>query len=181
MRFRMIDPPGPYVIEVDRLEDDRGFFARIFAEEELAGKGLPYRFPHWNLSRNVRARTLRGLHYNAEPASEAKIVRCTAGAVWDVVVDLRPGSATRFRWSGIELTAENALAIFVPEGFAHGFVTLRDTSDVMYQMSRVYAPGAERGVRWNDPRLSIRWPVEPLVMSPRDRSFADFDEDTFDG
>ncbi len=170
MRFRESDLQGAFVVELEPYVDERGFFARAFAEEEFAAHGLPVRYPHLNLSRNTHAGTLRGLHYNASPWREAKVIRCTSGAIWDVIVDLRAGSSTRFRWFGLELTAERGDALFVPEGFAHGFVTLRDASDVSYQMSREYEPKAARGVLWSDERLAIRWPVAPSVMSGRDRS-----------
>lgn len=181
MRFREIDLPDVYVVELEPHTDERGFFARAFAEEEFAARGLPTRFPHWNLSRNARAGTLRGLHYNAAPWREAKLVRCTAGAIWDVVVDLRAGSRTRLRWFGVELSAERGDTLFVPEGLAHGFITLRDATDVLYQISRPYEPGAARGARWNDQRLAIAWPRAPSVMSKQDRELPEFDEATFDG
>jgi dTDP-4-dehydrorhamnose 3,5-epimerase len=121
------------------------------------------------------------MHYNAAPHREAKLVRCTAGAIHDVVVDLRAGSPSGGRWFGVDLTAESGRALFVPEGFAHGFVTLRDASDVHYHMGKSYVPEAARGFRWNDPRFGIRWPIEPAAMSPRDAAYPDFDEATFDG
>ena len=170
VRFRESELKGAFVVELEPHVDERGFFARTFAEEEFAARGLSVSFPQLNLSRNTHARTLRGLHFNASPWREAKVVRCTSGAIWDVIVDLRAGSPTRFRWFGLELTAERGDALFVPEGFAHGFVTLRDLSDVSYQMSRAYQPGAARGVLWSDERLAIRWPVAPAVMSDWDRS-----------
>jgi len=181
MRIRAAELKGVYVVEMEPHLDERGFFARVFAEEEFAAAGLPIRFPHQNLSRNTRAGTLRGLHFNEASTREAKLVRCTSGAIWDVVVDLRRDSPTRFRWFGLELSADKGNAVFVPEGLAHGFVTLADLSDVFYHMSRPYTPGAGRGARWNDPRFGIRWPVEPVVMSEQDRSYPDFDEATFDG
>lgn len=170
VRFRESDLQGAFVVELEPHVDERGFFARAFTEEDFAEHGLPVRYPHLNLSRNTRAGTLRGLHFNATPWREAKVVRCTSGAIWDVIVDLRAGSPTRFRWFGIELTAERGDSLFVPEGFAHGFVTLRDASDVTYQMSRVYEPRAARGVLWSDERLAIRWPIAPVVISDWDRS-----------
>jgi dTDP-4-dehydrorhamnose 3,5-epimerase len=181
MRFREAEVPGVYVIELEPKVDDRGFFARAFAKEEFAAHGLPSEFPHHSMSRNTRAATLRGLHYNAAPLREAKLVRCTRGAVWDVVVDLRLGSPTWLRWSAVALTAERGEALLIPEGLAHGFITLADSCDVYYQLSRTYAPEAARGLRWNDPRLGIRWPQAPVVISERDRNFPDFDETTFDG
>ena len=181
MRFREADLLGTFVIELELHLDERGFFTRIFAEEEFAAHGLPIRYPHLNLSRNTLAGTLRGIHYNAAPWREAKIVRCTVGAVWDVIVDLRADSPTRLRWVGMELTARGGQALFVPEGFGHGFVTLVDDSDVMYHMSRAHVAGAARGVRWSDPRIAIAWPRVPTTMSQQDGAWPEFDEATFDG
>jgi dTDP-4-dehydrorhamnose 3,5-epimerase len=181
LRFRETPLPGAYVVELDPLVDERGFFARASCEEEFAAHGLPTRWPQNNLSRNTRAGTLRGMHYNAAPAREAKLVRCVRGAIWDAIVDLRPGSAARFRWFGAELSAEAGNALYVPEGFAHGFVTLRDDSDVFYQMGRSFVAGATRGLRFDDPRVGIAWPVTPTLMSERDRTYPDFDAGGFDG
>lgn len=181
MRFREAELPGVFVIELEPNFDERGFFARAFAEEEYAAHGLPTEFPHHALSRNTRTGTLRGLHYNAAPLREAKVVRCTSGAIWDVVVDLRAGSPTRLRWVAVTLSAERGEALFIPEGLAHGFITLADSCDVFYQLSRTYAPEAARGLRWNDPRVAISWPLAPAVISERDRTLPDFDESTFDG
>jgi dTDP-4-dehydrorhamnose 3,5-epimerase len=181
VRFRETPLPGAYVVELDPRPDERGFFARAYCDDEFAAQGLPTRWPQNNLSRNARARTLRGLHYNAAPHGEAKLVRCVRGAVWDVIVDLRAGSPTRRRWFGLELTAEAGNAVFVPEGFVHGFLTLRDDSDVFYQMGRSYVPAAARGLRFDDPAFGIAWPVPPAFMSERDRTYPDFDEKTFDG
>jgi dTDP-4-dehydrorhamnose 3,5-epimerase len=181
MRFRPTRLSGAYLVELEPRVDERGFFARVFADEEFAALGLPSSFPHCNLSRNTRAGTLRGMHYNSAPFREAKLVRCVSGAIWDAIVDLRPDSATRLRWFGVELSAERGDALFVPEGFAHGFITLCDGTDVFYHMSRPYEPKAARGLRWNDPRLAIEWPRTPVVMSPRDRDLPDFDDATFDG
>ena len=181
MRFREAALPGVYVIELEPNADERGFFARAFAAEEFAAHGLPTAFPHHALSRNTRAGTLRGLHYNAAPLREAKVVRCTSGEIWDVIVDLRPGSPARLRWAGVTLSAERGEALFIPEGLAHGFITLADSCDVFYQLSRPHTPEAARGLRWDEPRIGIRWPRAPTVMSERDRSYPDFDEATFDG
>jgi dTDP-4-dehydrorhamnose 3,5-epimerase len=181
LRFRETPLAGAYVVELEPSADDRGFFARAYCDAEFAAHGLPSRWPQCNLSRNTRARTLRGLHYNAAPHSEAKLVRCVRGAAWDVIVDLRAGSPTRLQWFGVELTAEAGNAVYVPQGFVHGFVTLRDDSDVFYQMGASYVPNAARGLRWNDPRFGITWPVEPAVISERDRTYPDFDEARFDG
>jgi dTDP-4-dehydrorhamnose 3,5-epimerase len=181
VRFRETPLGGAFVVELDPVSDERGFFARAYCAEEFAARGLPTFFPQANLSRNARAGTLRGLHYNAAPHREAKLVRCVAGSIWDAIVDLRVGSPTRLRWFAAELSAARGEALFVPEGFAHGFVTLADGSDVFYQMGGVYAPGAARGARFDDPAFSIQWPREPAVMSERDRSYPPFDPDAFDG
>jgi dTDP-4-dehydrorhamnose 3,5-epimerase len=181
VRFSETPLAGAYVVELDRHADERGFFARTFCERELAARGLPTHFPQSNLSRNTRAGTLRGLHYNAAPHREAKLVRCVAGAIWDAIVDLRAGSPTRLRWFGVELSAAGGEALFVPEGFAHGFVTLADGADVLYQMGGFYAPAAGRGLRWDDPRIGVVWPRPPAVMSERDRTYPDFDPVAFDG
>jgi dTDP-4-dehydrorhamnose 3,5-epimerase len=181
LKFRETPLSGAFVVELDPRADERGFFARAYADDEFEAHGLPTRWPENNLSRNARAATLRGLHYNAAPHGEAKLVRCVRGAAWDVIVDMRAGSPTRLRWFGVELTAEAGNAIFVPEGFAHGFVTLRDDCDVFYQMGRAYVPDAARGLRFDDPAFGIAWPIAPAVISERDRSYAAFDERAFDG
>ncbi|HTO99673.1 MAG TPA: dTDP-4-dehydrorhamnose 3,5-epimerase [Myxococcales bacterium] len=181
MRFRETALAGAWLIELERHADERGFFARSFCEQEFGAHGLPVRFPQCNVSRNRLEGTLRGMHYNAAPHREAKLVRCTAGAIRDVIVDLRRGSPTRFQSLAVELTAEGGDALFVPEGFAHGFLTLAGESEVFYMMSRAYVPGAARGLRWNDPRLAIRWGREPRVLSGKDAAWPDFDEASFDG
>jgi dTDP-4-dehydrorhamnose 3,5-epimerase len=181
MRFVETELPGAWLVELQQHEDSRGFFARTFCEEEFAKHGLPTRFPQCNLSRNTRARTLRGMHFNAAPDSESKLVRCNTGAIWDVIVDLRRGSPSRLRWIGVELTAEKGNALFIPEGFAHGFLTLQDGTDISYLMGRSYVAGAARGLRWDDPRLAIRWPQEPAVISDRDATWPAFDEAALDG
>jgi dTDP-4-dehydrorhamnose 3,5-epimerase len=181
MNFQVTRLDGAVVIELERYRDERGFFARTFCEREFAEHGLPTRFPQCSLSRNEHASTLRGMHYQAAPHGEGKLVRCTAGAIYDVVVDLRPGSATRFEWIGIELSADNGRALFVPKGFAHGFVTLGGGADVFYQMDSAFVPGVARGFRWDDPRFGIEWPVAPVVITERDATYQDFDPERFDG
>jgi dTDP-4-dehydrorhamnose 3,5-epimerase len=171
---------GAWLIDLEPHTDERGAFSRTFCEREFADHGLPTRFPQCNLSSNTTAGTLRGIHFNAEPYGEAKLVRCVRGALYDVIVDLRDGSPTRLAWFGTELTADNGRALFVPTGFAHGFVTLDDATDAFYHMGEFYRPGAERGVRWDDPALGIDWPVRPTVISERDAGYPDIDPATFD-
>jgi dTDP-4-dehydrorhamnose 3,5-epimerase len=180
MLFHRVDIDGVVVIELESHVDDRGAFARVFCEQEFDAHGLPTTFPQCNLSINDRAGTLRGLHYNAEPYAESKLVRCVRGAVHDVVVDLRPESSTRFGHVAVELSADNRRALFVPAGFAHGFVTLVDATDVYYHMGSSYQPAAARGLRWDDQTLAIEWPIRPLVMSSSDATYPDLDPATFD-
>jgi dTDP-4-dehydrorhamnose 3,5-epimerase len=181
MRFVPTGLPDAFLVKLEPHRDERGFFARTFCEDEFAKAGLPTRFPQSNLSHNARAGTLRGMHYNAAPHREAKLVRCTAGAIWDVIADLRKESPARFQWFGVELDAESGDALFIPEGFAHGFITLRDGTDVTYQMGRSFVAGAARGLRWDDPKLDIRWPRKPEVLNEKDASWPAFDEASFDG
>ncbi len=169
---------GAFVIELERIEDDRGFFARSFCAEEFAAHGLPAVMPQCSVSFNARRATLRGLHFQADPHAEDKLVRCTAGAIFDVIVDLRRDSPDRGRWLGIELTADNRRSLFVPRGFAHGFITLTDGSEVLYMMSVPYVPGFARGLRWNDPAIGIDWPLEPAHMTERDAAYPLLDSST---
>ena len=157
---------------MERLADERGFFARSFCQDEFRRLGLEPEIAQCNVSWNPRRGTLRGLHYQAAPHEEVKVVRCTRGAIWDVIVDMREGSATRWRWHGVELNADNRLALYVPRGFAHGFQTLLDESEVLYQMSESYYPDLARGLRWDDPKLRISWPVPGPIVSPRDRNYS---------
>jgi len=168
-------PPGVFLIDPERFEDGRGFFARTWCPDEFASHGLNPRLAQCSLAYNRLAGTLRGMHYQAAPHEEAKVVRCTAGAILDVVVDLRAGSPTRLRWSRYELTAENRRALYVPEGFAHGYVTLTDGAEVLYMISEPQAPASARGFRWDDPAFGIGWPVDVRVISDRDRLYPDFD------
>jgi dTDP-4-dehydrorhamnose 3,5-epimerase len=163
---------GAQVIELERLADERGFFARSFCQDEFGRNGLDAAIAQCNISWNRRRGTLRGMHFQAAPHEEAKVVRCTRGAIWDVIVDLREGSATRLQWFSVELTAENRTALYVPKGFAHGFQTLAEDSEVLYQMSEPYHAHLARGVRWDDPQLAIRWPLPDPILSERDRSYA---------
>jgi dTDP-4-dehydrorhamnose 3,5-epimerase len=164
---------GAFVAEQERREDERGFFARTFCAREFAQAGLDNRVMQCSVSFNAKRGTLRGMHYQAAPHAEAKLVRCTRGAIHDVIIDLRPESPTYKSWFAADLTATNGRALFVPEGFAHGFLTLADDTEVQYQISVEYAAGAARGVRWDDPAFGIRWPEPVRVISDRDRSYAD--------
>jgi dTDP-4-dehydrorhamnose 3,5-epimerase len=175
MRFTETKVAGAFLVEPEPVADERGFFARTWCREEFADHGLNPELAQANISFSHRRGTLRGLHLQAPPHAEAKLVRCTRGAIFDVAVDLRPGSPTYLAWSGAELTDANRAMLYVPEGCAHGFLTLTDASEVAYQMSAPYAPAAARGVRWNDPAFGIEWPGEVLVINERDRSYPDLD------
>ena len=175
MRFGECPLSGAWVIDLDRHDDDRGFFARTFDRDAFAARGLDPAVVQCNTSYNTTAGTLRGLHFQAAPHGEPKLVRCTRGAVYDVIVDLRPDSATHLRWHGVELSAENGRALYVPVGFAHGFQTLQDASEVLYMMGHEYVPAAASGVRWDDPAFGIRWPpAARRIISERDRSYPDY-------
>lgn len=160
---------GIWVIDPERRADARGFFARTFCSAEFEAHGLPGVFPQCNLSQSERRGTLRGMHWQAEPHPEGKLVRCARGAVYDVVADLRPGSATRYRWQGYELSAANGRSLYVPPGFAHGFQTLTDDAEMVYQMTEPFRSGLAQGARWDDPALAIAWPLLNPILSERDR------------
>jgi dTDP-4-dehydrorhamnose 3,5-epimerase len=177
MRFTELSLAGAFVIDLEPHPDERGFFARCFAEEEFAQRGLTVRFPHCNLSRNLREGTLRGMHYAVAPSEESKVVRCTTGAICDVIVDIRRGSPTFGRWERVELTAENGRAVYIPAGLAHGFLTLVDHTDVFYQMGDIFRPGTARGFRWNDETFAIEWPHAPRVISARDAGYPGFSQE----
>jgi dTDP-4-dehydrorhamnose 3,5-epimerase len=166
---------GAYVIDLEKRGDDRGFFARAFCEREFGAKGLSTRFVQVNNSLSAQKGTLRGMHYQLAPKGETKLVRCIRGALHDMILDLRPGSPTFGKSFGADITAENRRMMYVPRGFAHGFVTLSDDTEAFYFVDEFYAPEQERGVRWNDPRFAIQWPVEPVVLSDKDRAHRDFD------
>ena len=174
MIFSPLTLPGAYVIDLERQDDERGFFARSWDRSEFEAHGLNPRIEQCSVSFNRRRGTLRGMHYQAAPHEEAKLVRCTAGAVYDVIVDLRPSAPTLTRWEAVELTAHNHRMLYVPEGLAHGFLTLVDDTEVSYQISEAYRPELGRGIRWNDPAFEIAWPERVLVISARDASFPDF-------
>jgi len=175
MIFTETELPGAYVVDLEPIEDDRGFFARAWSRQDLAGHGLEDRIEQCSLSLNHRRGTLRGLHFQRAPHEEVKLVRCVRGALWDVIVDLRPDSPTFRRWVGVELDEGNRRALYVPRGCAHGFQTLADATEVFYMISDAYAPEASGGVRWNDPAFGIQWPLgAPTVISDRDSDWPDF-------
>jgi dTDP-4-dehydrorhamnose 3,5-epimerase len=175
MTFRHTKLPGAMEISVDTIADERGFFARSWCREEFRNRGLNQNLVQCSISFNAQKGTLRGLHYQAPPFAEAKLVRCTQGAVYDVVLDLRPDSPAFEQWIAVCLSAANREMVYVPEGCAHGFLTLEDDTEVFYQMSEFYHPEAARGVRWNDPEFGIQWPGEVRVISERDRGYPDFE------
>jgi dTDP-4-dehydrorhamnose 3,5-epimerase len=174
MIFHATPLPGVVVIEPELIQDERGWFARTFAKEDFEAEGLEPAVIHCNVSFNARAGTLRGMHYQAYPDAECKLVRCTKGAIYDVALDLRRDSNAYLRWHAVELTAENRLALYVPKGVAHGFQTLMDEAEVYYQMSAPYASESARGVRWDDPAFAIEWPDTDRIISERDRSYPAF-------
>lgn len=174
MRFVATSLAGAFVVEPEPIEDERGWFARAFCAREFREHGLEPHLEQCNVSWNRRRGTLRGMHLQVAPHEEVKLVRCTAGAVHDVIVDLRPDSPTYRRWLGLELSARNRRMLYIPAGLGHGFVTLADESELFYQMSTAYQPAAARGVRFDDPALGIVWPVPIEVVSDKDRSYPDF-------
>ena len=176
MRFVETPLPGAWIVELDLLADERGWFARTFDAEEFRARGLNAAVVQCNASFNAHSGTLRGMHYQAEPHGESKLVRCVRGAIFDVAGDLREGSPTFCSWHAVELSAENRLAFYIPAGLAHGFQTLRDDCEVLYQMGNDYVPEAARGVRWDDPAFRIQWPPHEgeRTISERDRAYPDF-------
>lgn len=165
---------GAYVIELDRRNDDRGFFARTWCRREFAEMGLSTDLAQCNVSYNRLRGTLRGMHWQDAPHREAKLVRCSRGRIWDVIIDLRSDSATYMKHFAVELDVDSGRALYVPQGMAHGFMTLEDDSEVSYQMSEFYEPTAARGLRWNDPAFKIAWPISDPIIHPRDASYPDF-------
>jgi dTDP-4-dehydrorhamnose 3,5-epimerase len=174
MIFRETKLPGAFIMELEKFEDDRGFFAHGWSPRELARQGLEAPVAESAISFNKRKGTLRGMHYQASPHGQIKIVRCTRGSVYDVIIDLRSGSLTFKQWFGIELTDTNRLMLYVPEDFAHGFQTLEDETELCYHMSYAYTPESARGVRWNDPAFGIEWPTDQRTMIARDRDYPNF-------
>ncbi len=176
MKFVSTPLAGAYLVEMDRVEDERGFFARTFCREEFGQHGLNADLAQCSISCNRGRGTLRGMHYQAKPHEEAKLVRCTRGRIFDVIVDLRSGSVTRGRWFAADLAASGGRMVYVPEGFAHGFLTLADDTEVHYQISQAYRPESARGFHWNDPSIAIAWPERPQVISARDQGYPVLDE-----
>jgi dTDP-4-dehydrorhamnose 3,5-epimerase len=174
MKFEASDIPGVFHIAATPHVDDRGFFGRIFCPEEFQKAGIDFTSTQINLSRNTSKHTLRGMHWQDAPFAEAKVVRCVRGRIYDVVADIRPGSPTFRKWQGFELSAERADALFIPEGCAHGFLTLEAECDVLYQMGRIYEPGQARGFRYDDPAFQIEWPDLPSVIGKSDLDWPSF-------
>lgn len=174
MKFIPTTLDGALIIEPELVLDERGFFARTFCENEFDKMGLNPKLVQCNISFNKTCGTLRGMHYQKEPNAEAKLVRCTQGAIYDVIIDLRKDSETFKQWFGVELTAENRKEIYIPVGFAHGFLTLKDKSEVFYQMSQVFKPEFSEGVKWNDTAFNIKWPIEIKVISEKDKLYKNY-------
>ncbi|MDB5442660.1 MAG: rfbD [Phenylobacterium sp.] len=174
MRFAQTQIPGVVVVEIEPRGDARGAFARLHDPAEFAAAGHPFTPVQTSLSRNPQRATLRGMHYQAAPHAEVKLVRCVRGRIFDVAVDLRLDSPTHRGWTACELSADNARALLIPEGVAHGFLTLEPDTDVLYQISPGFEPGHEAGVRWDDPAFAIAWPEAPALLSPRDATYPDY-------
>jgi dTDP-4-dehydrorhamnose 3,5-epimerase len=175
MRFREAKIPGVYEIELEPHPDERGFFARTWCQSEFESRGLKSSLVQCSISFNGRKGTLRGLHYQKDPHAETKLVRCTRGAIYDVVVDLRPSSPSFKDWYAVTLTAANRKALYIPQGCAHGFLTGEDDTEVFYQMSEIYHAESARGVRWNDHAFGVNWPGNVEIISERDRTYPDFE------
>ena len=174
MIFKEVKLKGAYIIEPERLEDERGFFARTFCQKEFKKQGLNPCIVQSSISFNKKNATLRGMHYQAAPYKEAKIVCCVKGVIYDVIIDLRPYSSTYCQWLGVELSAEKREMLYVPEDFAHGFQTLEDDTVVFYQISEFYHPECARGTRWDDPVFNIDWPISPCILSNKDANYPDY-------
>ncbi len=171
MKFLETNLKGAYVIEIEPISDHRGFFARSWCEQEFRDRGLNSNLVQCNISFNLKKGTLRGMHYQAKPYEEAKLVRCTQGAIYDVIIDIRPDSPTFKKWFAVELSAANHHMLYIPESFAHGFQTLEDNTEVFYQMSEFYHPSAARGIRWDEPEFHLEWRLEDKIISERDLSY----------
>lgn len=172
MKFIETQLKGAYIIEIEPISDHRGFFARSWCQKEFSDRGLNPNLVQCNISFNTKKGTLRGMHYQAKPHEEAKLIRCTKGAIYDVIIDIRPDSSTFKKWIAVELNSENHKMLYVPEGFAHGFQTLEDNTEVFYQMSEFYHSTGEQGIRWDDPEFQLEWQSTNKIISERDRSYA---------
>jgi dTDP-4-dehydrorhamnose 3,5-epimerase len=175
VHFTALTLPGAWLIELDRRHDDRGSFARTFCRDAFEAQGLVGDVRQCSISANERAGTLRGIHFQVAPKEEVKLVRCIRGAAWDVIVDLRPESPTFLRWEGVELTHASGRSVYVPRRFGHGFITLEDDTELLYQITPEHDPACARGIRHDDASLAIDWPIEPVVISDRDRAWPTFD------
>jgi len=167
---------GAFIIEFEKLEDERGFFARTWDQNEFLQHGLNPKLVQCNISFNKKKGTLRGMHYQTKPYEEAKLVSCTKGKIYDVIIDLRPNSETYLKWYGMELNENNYQSLYIPEGFAHGFQTLEDNTEIFYQMSKYYNPNHSRGILWNDKYFEIPWPIQNPIISEKDSNFLPFKE-----
>ena len=176
MKFTESRVPGAWIIDITAIHDDRGFFAMTWLPDQFRKHGIDPALAQCNLAFNHKRGTLRGMHFQAAPEPDAKLVRCLSGRMFDVAVDIRPGSPTRGRWAAVELAAGDGRSLFVPAGFAHGFVTLEDDTTVFYMMGAAYRPALARGFRWDDPRVAIAWPVAPQTISERDRALPALDD-----
>ena len=174
MIFKHTKLEGAYIVDLNQLQDERGFFARTYCSNEFKDQGIVTKIVQGNMSTNKFKGTLRGLHYQIDPYQETKLVRCIRGSLYDVIIDLRPNSATYLQWFGVALTADNYRALFVPTNFAHGFITLEDNTEAFYLVSEFYTPSAEAGIRWNDPTVKIEWPIEPSIISEKDAAWPDY-------
>ncbi len=173
MKFIETELKGAYLIELEPIEDERGFFARSWCQKEFVKHNLTPNLVQCNISFNHKQGTLRGMHYQEKPHEEVKLIRCTSGAIYDVIIDLRQDSSTFKQWAAVELTADNRKMLYVPEGMAHGFQTLQDNTEVFYQMSAFYHPESARGVRWDDPAFQIDWPEKKPIISLKDSQYPD--------
>jgi dTDP-4-dehydrorhamnose 3,5-epimerase len=175
MKFQKTSLEGLWQIELELREDERGFLARTYCDNEFAAQGLNTRWPQCNLTLTKKLGTIRGMHYQEEPRPETKLIRCSVGAIFDVLVDVRRDSVTFGKWEGFELTSQNRKMLYVPAGFAHGFQTLVDNCEVFYHMSELYVPELARGIRWDDPKVGIKWPLSVTHVSERDRNWPSLD------
>ncbi len=177
MIFTETNLKGSFILDIERRNDERGFFGRTYCRQEFEQYGIDFTIVQSNISYNKTRGTLRGIHMQDTPHTEAKLVQCISGSLFDVIIDMRPGSATYLQWTSVELSANNCRMLYIPEGFAHGFLTLEEETRVSYQISSFYAPGAEKAIRWNDPFFNIPWPVAPQVMSDKDKTHPLFTPD----